>query len=65
VKSSCKGLERADGVIAGGLAMPGAAVVGLDYFSGLLATEQPPAIMENTSEPIAQVCMPQNSPADH
>lgn len=36
VKSSCKGLERADGVIAGGLAMPGAAVVGLDYFSGLL-----------------------------
>jgi hypothetical protein len=35
VKSSFRGPERAD-VVVGGLAMPGAAVVVLDEFSGLL-----------------------------
>ena len=35
VKSSSRGPERAD-VVVGGLAMPGAAVVVLDEFSGLL-----------------------------
>ena len=35
-KSSFRAPERADVVVAGGLAMPGAAVVALDQFSGML-----------------------------